>query len=305
MESNIDTRFLIISDTHNLNFGDVEKVFKHPLPKADVLLHCGDLTSVGGVESYKALLELLGAIDAELKLVIAGNHDLDLDKTYFETHFDKDNDGVDGHKKAVEVMTGPLAKAAGVTYLEEGLHTFTLKNRATFTIYTSPYTPEFFDWGFAYKSDDDRFNLPQHIPLDFNFIGENTVPDFPGVDIMMTHGPPQFILDRNAKGENVGCKALSVATRRARPLLHCFGHIHEAYGMKEITWKDDGGFFTEDSIETQMTMPNVYPEPSNWPIRVGKQTLMVNASIMNAEYKPTNAPWLVELNLRREPKPDM
>jgi hypothetical protein len=54
-----------------------------------------------------------------------------------------------------------------------------------------------------------------------------------------------------------------------------------------------------------MTMPNVYPEPSNWPIRVGKQTLMVNASIMNAEYKPTNAPWLVELNLRREPKPDM
>jgi predicted MPP superfamily phosphohydrolase len=134
MESNIDTRFLIISDTHNLNFGDVEKVFKHPLPKEDVLLHCGDLTSVGGVESYKALLKLLGAIDAELKLVIAGNHDLDLDKTYFETHFDKDNDDVDGHMKAVEVMTGPLAKTAGVTYLEEGLHTFTLKNRATFTI---------------------------------------------------------------------------------------------------------------------------------------------------------------------------
>lgn len=75
--------------------------------------------------------------------------------------------------------------------------------------------------------------------------------------------------------------------------------------MKEITWKDDEGFFTEDAIETQMTMPNVYPETSNWPIRVGKQTLMVNASIMNAEYKPTNAPWLVELNLRRVPKPDM
>ena len=74
----VTTSFLIISDTHNFQFGDAEKVsgaFVHPPPKADVLLHCGDITSVGGLPSYERSLRMLGSIAAELKLVIAGNHD--------------------------------------------------------------------------------------------------------------------------------------------------------------------------------------------------------------------------------------
>jgi hypothetical protein len=305
MASTISTKFLILSDTHNFSFGDAEKAdrpFRLPVPKADVLLHCGDLTSVGGVSSYKKLLTMLGAIDAELKLVIAGNHDLDLDEKYLNSHLDEEHDDPEGHKKAVETMKSPLAKAARVTYLEEGLNTFTLESGATFTIYTSPYTPEFCDWGFPYERDEDRFNPPHHVAQGIKCIVNNPVPDFPGIDIMMTHGPPEDILDGTKNGANVGCRALMRAVSRARPLLHCFGHIHEAYGAKVITWKDDKTKIGETAIEKQTKQtptPNAYPGSSKWPLKFGKETLMVNAAIMNLKYKPTNAPWVVELDLPR------
>jgi hypothetical protein len=45
-----------------------------------------------------------------------------------------------------------------------------------FTVYASPYTPEFNGYAFAYGKDDMRFlNIPS------------------GVDILMTHGPPMFL----------------------------------------------------------------------------------------------------------------
>jgi Icc-related predicted phosphoesterase len=52
---------------------------------------------------------------------------------------------------------------------------------------------------------------------------------------MMTHGPPKGILDECEQG-NMGCENLLRAARRARPRLYCFGHIHEGYGSKLITW---------------------------------------------------------------------
>ncbi|KAK0127617.1 hypothetical protein ONS96_007144 [Cadophora gregata f. sp. sojae] len=245
MSSNtvVSTRFMIISDTHNFHFGQAEKVngpLRLPTPRCDVLLHCGDLTSVGGPLKYKKLLNMLGSIEAELKLVIAGNHDLDLDKKYWERKLESDTDEETRSQAedAIEIMTGPLAKEAGVTYLVEGVNTFTLSNGAKFKIYTSPYQPEFCDWAFPYERNEDRFNPPEHVAPNVECITENPIPDFPGVDIMMTHGPPKGILDLTADG-NVGCEALLRAVSRARPLLYCFGHIHEAYGAHIVKWKDD------------------------------------------------------------------
>lgn len=135
----ISTRFLVISDTHNLNFDDAAEIcqlFQLPTPKVDVLLHCGDLTQVGGTPSFKKALKMLARIDAELKLVIPGNHDLELDKSYWEAQSDYDGGAneLDVHRQAVEVMTGSLAAEAGVTYLSEGTHMFKLSNGAKFTI---------------------------------------------------------------------------------------------------------------------------------------------------------------------------
>jgi 3',5'-cyclic AMP phosphodiesterase CpdA len=53
--------------------------FRHPIPKADVVLHCGDITENGIPEDYERAVRMLGSIEAELRLVIPSNHDLSLD----------------------------------------------------------------------------------------------------------------------------------------------------------------------------------------------------------------------------------
>ncbi|MCJ1418014.1 hypothetical protein MMC32_004359 [Xylographa parallela] len=296
----IATTFLVISDTHNFEFrnnpGD-PRPLRLPAPKADVLLHCGDLTEVGGVSSYEKALKMLGSIDAELKLVIPGNHDLDLDKQYWEAH---DEDAAD-HILAVNTMTGRLADEAGVSYLLEGTHSFTLKNGAKFTIYVSPYTPAFYDWAFAHERNEDRYNAPHQVADAVTSIATEPIPD--GVDIVMTHGPPKGILD-SCPGGNVGCDSLLRAIRRVKPMMHCFGHIHECNGIEVIEWQK---FAAGEAPRSEANLvnkcfgevpnENPYPRPFAWNPGHGQRTLAVNASIMTVRYKPDNAPWLISLDL--------
>jgi predicted MPP superfamily phosphohydrolase len=145
----VKTRLFVISDTHSSangrHFSNIWS-FRQPLPKADVVLHTGDLTNVGRITEHKAALDLLASIPAELKLVIAGNHDLTLDKEYYllvespvvemAGDYNKDNADV-----AEQIWTGEEAKKAGVTYLTEGMHQFRLSNGAEFTVYASPWQP--------------------------------------------------------------------------------------------------------------------------------------------------------------------
>jgi predicted phosphodiesterase len=80
----ISTRFLIISDTHNFEFEDEHpsQPFRLPVPTADVLIRCGDLTQFGGLSAYNKAFQMFSSIPAELKLVIAGNHDLSMGREY-------------------------------------------------------------------------------------------------------------------------------------------------------------------------------------------------------------------------------
>lgn len=136
--SHIKTRFLILSDTHNAsplqNEPDDDCAFRPPLPKADVLLHCGDLTMIGRMHEHEEALEMLKGIDADLKLVIAGNHDISLDEKYYERKGQymqrlKVPDE-DMPRRARELWTGERAREAGVTYLDEGTYSFALGNGA-------------------------------------------------------------------------------------------------------------------------------------------------------------------------------
>ena len=309
--STIATRFLVLSDTHDFEFtADISQPLQLPTPKADVLLHCGDLTQVGGISSFKRALKMLGSIDAELKLVIAGNHDLELDKAFWAAQRDEEGKPEDpeDHDLAVKAMTGPLAADAGVTFLTEGTHSFTLKTGAKFSIYVSPYTPAYCDWAFAYKHNEDRFNSPQQTANGVTSIAINPIPN--DIDIVMTHGPPKGILDWCQQG-NVGCPNLLQAVRRVKPLMHCFGHIHEGHGVEAIDWKEKQQLIAESAqpaprkneavhryFEDDST-GNPYPEPFVWEEARGDRTLAVNASIMTEDYKPENAPWLISLNLPR------
>ena len=67
--STIKTRILIISDTHNAplsskEHGEPTPPFKAPLPSADLLIHCGDLTMTGELHEYHKTLDMLAEIDA-------------------------------------------------------------------------------------------------------------------------------------------------------------------------------------------------------------------------------------------------
>lgn len=81
-----------------------------------------------------------------------------------------------------------------------------------------------------------------------------------GTDVLITHGPPMGILDRTARGERVGCEELREAVRRIKPRVHVFGHIHE-----------DHGVHVEDG------------------------TTFVNASTCNLDYRPVQAPIVIDL----------
>lgn len=141
--AHVKTRFLVLSDTHASSLSQSshnDAPYRQPLPSADVLLHCGDLTMVGHLDEYEKTMAMLESVDAELKLVIAGNHDISLDEVYYERMGRR----MQGRwwdealpRKAREMWTGQRAKEAGVTYLEEGSYTFLLKNGARLRVSTN------------------------------------------------------------------------------------------------------------------------------------------------------------------------
>jgi predicted phosphodiesterase len=90
------TRILILSDTHSTWPYSVS----NPAQSADVLLHCGDLTQVGGLPSYKRAIADIESVDAPLKLVIAGNHDLELDEKWMCENMENDAD-LEGHRNCL------------------------------------------------------------------------------------------------------------------------------------------------------------------------------------------------------------
>ncbi|THY09682.1 Metallo-dependent phosphatase [Aureobasidium pullulans] len=321
----VKTRILIISDTHStpLQPTTSPKPFRQPLPSADILIHCGDLTMKGLTSEYHKTLDLLASIDAPIKLVIAGNHDRTLDKTWMEKHQNHLWDG-ETYEEAREFWFGEKGRARreGVVMLEEGVHEVPLKNGGVLTLYTSQYQPEFCDWAFPYWKHEDRYNI-SNVLIDAKHISANLIPSFSTkqLDVICTHGPPFKRGDITPHG-NVGCPHLLKAVARARPLIHCFGHIHEGWGAERVTWEDtpkrepqqtiqefkDGGWEKciknveavevdkKEVMEHRAVYVDASREGGKEVIR-GEQTLMVNAAIMDAGYHPVNAAFLVDVDL--------
>lgn len=129
---------------------------------------------------------------------------------------------------------------------------------------------------------------------------------------MMTHGPPQGHMDTVVRdGSSVGCPHLYRALTRARPLLHCFGHIHEGHGAEILHW-DRGAAVGGLSrpVRAQPIRPRIKSTRAEAgcvdvssgndggdPVVHGEQTLLINAAIMTVRGAPENAPWLVDLDL--------
>lgn len=143
----------------------------------------------------------------------------------------------------------------------------------------------------------DRFNPSPAVVKDK---AANPVPNHPAIDIMITHGPPKGILDETDTREKVGCDHLLRAVTRCRPRLHCFGHIHEGWGAGRVDWR------TKAFEQVKIAKSQVFEdrcatvdvsEDGDKPLKWGQETLFVNAAIMDVSYNPTNAPWVVDIDL--------
>lgn len=66
-------KFVAISDTHGCHC-------QLNLPEGDVLLHAGDVCDQGNTNQVKEFLEWLDELDYKHKIIIRGNHDIDLKK---------------------------------------------------------------------------------------------------------------------------------------------------------------------------------------------------------------------------------
>ena len=147
----VETRFLIVSDTHGMQFRSEERLLQH----ADVVIHCGDLTEESKLEEYRTSIRLLKDIHAPLKLVIAGNYDFTVDIPSFKKKVAEARPPLDpnlfrevhgDYGEARQIFKE--AKATGIVFLDEGDHQFILDNQALLTVYASPWTLSLSDWGF-------------------------------------------------------------------------------------------------------------------------------------------------------------
>lgn len=317
----IKTRFLIISDTH------AEDGFI-PDFSVDVAIHCGDLTDESKLDEFRQALALLRSINASLKLVIAGNHDFTLDTAFFRKQA---ADAVSADSIDLEHIKreyGDFGEARrlfsesgsdNITFLDEGIHHFKLQNGARLAVYASPFTPSLGEWGFQFKRGE----------------GHDFATD--KADVVITHGPPKGILDFTASKERGGCEDLFAAVARARPRLHCFGHIHEGWGAKLVAWrgaaasKDPSHFSDIDNasstpVESLATLKHgkdVTPQKGHakkdefnrcvkqgyrWtshcsddehPLVRGRHTLFVNAAIEALDGGKAQLPWVVDIELPR------
>lgn len=194
------------------------------LPPGDVLVCAGDFCSYGKLSEVEDFGHWLSELDYKHIVVVAGNHDWPFDRP-------------GKRRKALRLL-------GDVTYLEDSR---TVIDGVKF--WGSPWQPQFYAWA---------FNLPRGKALRDKWaqIPEDT-------DVLITHGPPYGICDRNMEGENVGCEdLLDRVLTEVRPKLHVFGHIHVGYGM-------------------------------NWRLLDG--SIFVNASICDEQYLPTNQPVEVEI----------
>lgn len=206
-----------ISNTHNT---------QPPLPPSDLLLHAGDLTEWGTFAEIQAQMTWLSQQPHKHKVLIAGNHDLLLDKVFEHKHPER-------WQQALEAASGDGARKVAhksaedldwgdIIYLENTSTKLAIgSDERQINIFGSPLTHEHGNSAFQYPKGTDPWT--EAIPAE--------------TDILLTHGPPWGHLDGVKKA---GCPYLTTEVMRARPRLVVFGHIHIGYGQEERVYDRAG-----------------------------------------------------------------
>jgi Icc-related predicted phosphoesterase len=162
------------------------------MPETDMIIHAGDFTYHGEIQEVTKFLKWFGEQKAEHKILICGNHEVEISK----------------HPQ----LLAELCENEGIRLLRNQHYTV-----ERYKIFGSPYTPTF-GRGWAYMMDDqDLIQVWDMIDND--------------VDILITHGPAYKRLDL-CPGGHVGSKTLleKITNEFHNLKLHVTGHIHESRG---------------------------------------------------------------------------
>ncbi|MCJ1466114.1 hypothetical protein MMC07_004733 [Pseudocyphellaria aurata] len=212
------TRFVCVSDTHNAS--PANGAFK--LPAGDVLIHAGDLTNQGTLAEIRKTLDWIEAADFEVKIVIAGNHDITLDEDFyaeyglrFHNQYPQDSQACIDLFKDYPSIIYLNHESAVIRLTKKG------EQQATFKVFGSPFSPANGLWAFGYLPEE-AVKLWEQIPLD--------------ADVVVTHTPPKYHCDESRGRGAAGCESLRRALSQVRPRLAICGHVHEGRGAERVRW---------------------------------------------------------------------
>jgi len=189
----------LISDTHNKH-KHVHNNYLGDLPGGDILIHAGDISSMGYEHEITEFAKWYDGLNYDHKIFIAGNHDW-------------------GFQNNAEKVKGNLTGYKSIDYIQDELITIQDEDKPEVKIWGSPWQPEFYSWAFNLPKNGDELKAK------WDMIPED-------VDILITHGPAWGFLDDvdGRRGDHLGCELLAEKIKAIKPKIHVCGHIHTGYG---------------------------------------------------------------------------
>lgn len=169
-----------------------------PLPDGDILIHLGDFCTFGTAKEGLRFIKWFEKQPHPRKILVAGNHERFMDPS---TKF--------------YCAETKARVTENVIYLENSSVEIEGVNFFGWPWVTEEDAP----WGFS-SSERPLFKIP------------------PDTDVLLTHCPPQAILDVGFTGR-IGCWDILEEVLEKQPLLHVFGHCHNQRGV-----------FKEEDIDT-------------------------------------------------------
>lgn len=221
-------KITLISDTHNKH-----KQITKDLPGGDLLIHAGDISSMGYNREIKEFCEWFASLNGYThKIFIAGNHDW-------------------GFEVNSEEVKEILAEYPNITYLQDQFEIIVTDDfQESIKIWGSPWQPRFYNWAFNVDRGEEIKKYWDKIPED--------------IDILITHGPAHGFVDRvhsyRGDSEPLGCEELIKAIARIKPKIHVCGHIHSGNGHVDY----NGIHFFNASVLNESYMYDYLPKTFDW-----------------------------------------
>ena len=179
-------RVVALADTHLFHDGLV-------VPDGDLLVHAGDLLQHGSLDELARAAEFFRALPHPIKVIVAGNHDVCLERSPAEAR----------------------ALLEGFVYLQDSqavIHDL--------VFHGAPWQPKFRIWAFGAKRGPELASKWAKIPDHVDVLVTHGPPLGFGDRIQL-----------NGVERHVGCADLLARVRQVKPRLHLFGHIHQDPGQ--------------------------------------------------------------------------